>query len=142
MAQNSEIKKKSGKGFRFLAIFIALLELGAIATALVFIFTSIMSTDIDRIMIGVYIIYGVAGSFPLLVMPLLFMGIFRKRKTIISSLQSMRISKIGPYAPGFKSSGVKKHRFCEYCGYEVRAGERECPECGGPVRDIKSSYIS
>ena len=29
------------------------------------------------------------------------------------------------------------NRFCEYCGFEVRTGERECPECGGPVRTLK-----
>ena len=53
----------------------------------------------------------------------------------------MKASQIGPYAPGYKPSGAKNPSFCEYCGYEVHYGERECPECGGPVRTVKSSYI-
>ena len=143
MAQSRDTKKKSGGGFKFLAIFIALVVIGGIVTALVFIFTSLgFPVDTDRLMIGVYIMYGVAGSIPLLVMPTLFGWLFSKRKTVFSSLQSMKLSKIGPYAPGYKPSAAKKQRFCEYCGFQVYSNERECPECGGPVRGIKTSYIS
>jgi len=143
MAQIQDKKKKSGSGFKFLAVFIGLLVVGGMVTALVFIFTSFgIPMDTDRLMIGVYIMYGVAGSIPLLVMPTLFLWLFSKRKTVFSSLQSMKLSKIGPYAPGYKPTGAKKQRFCEYCGFQVFTGERACPECGGPVKGIKTSYIT
>ena len=145
MAQTQDKKKKSGGGFKFVVIFLVLAEIGAMATALYFIFSSlggIGDTDIDRMMIGVYIFYGVAGSIPLLVMPTLFGWLFSKRKTMFSSLNSFKLSKIGPYAPGYKPTAAKKQRFCEYCGFQVYSNERECPECGGPVRGIKTSYIS
>ncbi len=143
MAQTQDTKKKSGSGFKYLAILVGLMIIGGIVTALVFIFTSLgMDTDIDRLMIGVYIMYGVAGSIPLLVMPTLFGWLFSKRKTMVSSLQSFKLSKIGPYAPGYKPTTAKKQRFCDYCGFQVYSNERECPECGGPVRGIKTSYIT
>ena len=144
MLQTQDKKKKSGGGFKFVVIFLVLAELGAVATALYFIFSSLgqMPSDTDRMMIGVYILYGVAGSIPLLVMPTLFGLFFSKRKTMFSSLQSFKLSKIGPYAPGYKPTAAKKQRFCEYCGFQVYSNERECPECGGPVRGIKTSYIS
>ncbi|MCE7748124.1 MAG: hypothetical protein GPJ51_06985 [Candidatus Heimdallarchaeota archaeon] len=117
--------------------------IGGIVTGLVFIFTSLFPTiDLDRLWTGNYILFGTIGFMMFIFMPAMVIAFARKRKTVFSSLQSMKFSKIGPYAPGYKPSGIKKPRFCEYCGYEVKTSERECPDCGGPVRSIKSSYIS
>jgi len=117
--------------------------IGGIVTGLVFIFTSLFPTiDLDRLWMGNYFLFGTIGFMMFIFIPAMVIAFARKRKTVFSSLQSMKFSKIGPYAPGYKPSGIKKPRFCEYCGYEVKTSERECPECGGPVRSIKSSYIS
>ena len=142
---STETKKKGIGAFKYILIIEGLLFLGTIVTAIVLIFSSVFgddpSTNIDRMWIGIYMLYGVAGFIPFIFMPTVVIMFTRKRKTIFSSLKSMKISKIGPYAPGYKPSGAKKARFCEYCGYEVICGEREGPGCGGPVQSIKSSYI-
>ena len=117
--------------------------IGGIVTGIVIVFTSIFPDfDLDRLWIGNYIIFGTIGFMMFIFMPAMVISFTRRRKTVFSSLQSMKFSKIGPYAPGYKPSGMKKPRFCEYCGYEVKTAERECPECGGPIRSIKSSYIT
>jgi len=137
-----ETKKKKG-GVKYLIIFNVLIFIGGLVTGLVFIFTSIFPDfDLDRLWTGNYIIFGTIGFMMFILMPAMVISLFRRRKTTFSSLQSMKFSQIGPYAPGYKPSGIKKPRFCEYCGYEVKTGERECPECGGPVKSIKSSYIT
>lgn len=137
-----ETKKKKG-GFKYLIILSVLIFFGGIITGLVFIFTSIFPDfDLDKMWTGNYILFGTIGFMMFIFMPILVISFARRRKVVFSSLSSMKLSQIGPYAPGYKPSGVKKPRFCEYCGYEVKTGERECPECGGPVRSIKTSYIS
>ncbi len=137
-----ETKKKKG-GVKYIIIFNVLIFIGGIVTGLVFIFTSIFPDfDLDKLWTGNYIIFGTIGFMMFILMPTMVISLTRRRKTVFSSLQSMKFSQIGPYAPGYKPSGMKKSRFCEYCGYEVKTGERECPECGGPVQSIKSSYIS
>ncbi|MCE7741452.1 MAG: zinc ribbon domain-containing protein [Candidatus Heimdallarchaeota archaeon] len=142
---STETKKKGSGAFKYILLIEMLIFVGAIIAALVIIFSSIFgedpSTDIDRMMIGVYILYGSMGYIPFIVAPTLILMFTRRKNNMFSSLQSFKLSKIGPYAPGYKPSGVKKPRFCEYCGYEVILGERECPECGGPVKAINSSYI-
>lgn len=136
-----ETKKKKG-GFKYLIILSVLIFFGGIITGLVFIFTSIFPDfDLDKMWTGNYILFGTIGFMMFIFMPILVISFARRRKVVFSSLSSMKLSQIGPYAPGYKPSGVKKPRFCEYCGYEVKTGERECPECGGPIRSIKSSYI-
>ena len=137
-----ETKKKKG-GFKYLIILSVLIFFGGIITGLVFIFTSIFPDfDLDKMWTGNYILFGTIGFMMFIFMPILVISFARRRKVVFSSLSSMKLSQIGPYAPGYKPSGVKKPRCCEYCGYEVKTGERECPECGGPVRSIKTSYIS
>ncbi|MHA1218664.1 MAG: hypothetical protein ACTSSN_10080 [Candidatus Heimdallarchaeaceae archaeon] len=137
-----ESKKKKG-GVKYILILGVLIFIGGMVTGLVFIFTSIFPTfDLDRMWTGNYILFGSIGFMMFIFMPVMVSWIFRKRKVVFSSLSSMKLSKIGPYAPNYKPTGVKKPRFCEYCGYQVHASERECPECGGPIRTIKSSYIT
>ncbi len=137
---STETKEKKGfKPFVFIIVLELLIFIGGMVTALVFIFTGF--GDTERLMTGVYMIYGVAGFVPVILMPTVFIMVFRRRKVMFSSLSSFKLSKIGPYAPGYISSGTKNPRFCEYCGFEVIYGERECPECGGPVKTINSSYI-
>lgn len=141
MTSNSTEKK--GKGFKYAAILFGLLEVGGIIAGLVFIFMSFGDigsgggVDLDKLWIGNYILFGVAGALPLIGVPIMFAFISSRRKTITSAVTNMRKNLIGPFAPNYTSSGVKKPRFCEYCGFEVRTGERECPECGGPVRTLK-----
>ena len=133
--------KKPNRFFKYLAIFAFLAVIGTLITALVMMFTSLGifggEFNQERLMISTYIMYGVAGSIPLVLMPSLFLWVFSKRKTIVQNMRtSFQVRGIGPYASNFKFTGVKKSRFCEYCGYEVRSGERECPECSGPVRKM------
>lgn len=135
--------KESKFKIKYVAIPGIFIFIGGIVTGLVFIFTSIFPDfDLDKMWTGNSILFGTIGFMMFIFMPILVISFARRRKVVFSSLSSMKLSQIGPYAPGYKPSGVKKPRFCEYCGYEVKTGERECPECGGPVRSIKTSYIS
>ena len=139
-----EDAKKTGKGWKRLVITITVLLIGTLFTGLGIMLsaTFIYPMNMDRFWLGIGLLGGAGGAFPLILVPLLMIWLFRKRTNIFSTVQSFKLSKIGPYAPGYKPSGVKKPRFCEYCGYEVVAGERECPECGGPTKSIKSTYIT
>ncbi|MFW9851600.1 MAG: zinc ribbon domain-containing protein [Candidatus Thorarchaeota archaeon] len=140
---SSKSTENTRKGFKFALILFGILEIGGVITGLVFIFSSFADigsgggVDLDKMWIGNYILFGVAGALPLLGMPILFAFVNSKRKTIASAVTNMRKNLIGPFAPDYTASGIKKPRFCEYCGFEVRTGERECPECGGPVRTLK-----
>ena len=136
---STETKKRGFKPFIITIAIEILIFIGVLVTALVFIFTGFY--DNERLMTGVYMLYGVTGFIPLILMPTVFIMLFRRRNVMFTSLKTFKMSKIGPYAPGYKPSGAKNPRFCEYCGYEVLYRERECPECGGPVRTINSSYI-
>ncbi len=129
---------------RYVLIPGVLIFIGLIFTGIGFIFSSFIPFtdpfDLDSLWTGNYIIFGSIGYMILIFMPLMIFTLSRKRNTLLTSFQ---LSKIGPYAPGYKPSvGVKKASFCEYCGYQVHANERECPECGGPIQSIKSSYLS
>jgi hypothetical protein len=133
--------KKKGSFYKFLAIFVGLAVIGTLVTALVLMFSSFGfgggDFDMERLQLSTYLLYGVAGSIPLLLMPTLFLWLFSRRKVIMNNVKaSFQVRGIGPYASGFKFTGAKKARFCQYCGYEVRTGERECPECSGPVRNV------
>lgn len=137
----SETRKKPNSFFKYLAIFVGLLVIGTLVTALVLMFTSFSFNggefNIDRLNLSTYLLYGVAGSFPLIFMPTIFLWVFSRRKSIMNNVKiSMQARGIGPFAASFQHPGVKNARFCEYCGYEVRTGERECPECSGPVRKL------
>ena len=143
MTTNTEKKssKKKDGFFKFLLIVVVLGVIATLITGLVKMFLSLGlfggDFDTQKLLTSSYILYGAAGAIPLLLMPTLFLWVFSKRKTLMSNVKtSFKVRGIGPYASGFQFSGVKKAKFCEYCGYEVRTGERECPECGGPVRNI------
>ena len=143
MSTTEETKKK-GKGWKKVLFLFGIIEIGGMITALVFIIIALTGseTSTDLLWTGFYILWGVGGSFPIIFVPLMFTIFIRRRNTLFSTVQSFKLSQIGPYAPGYKPSGVKNPRFCEYCGYEVLAGERECTECGGPIKNIKRSYIT
>lgn len=137
----SQTSRKANSFYKFLAILAILAVIGTLIAALVMMFTSLGlgggDFNFERMKISSYMLYGVAGAIPLILMPSLFLWIFSKRKVIMSNLKSsMKVRGIGPYAANYQHPGVNKARFCEYCGYEVRSGERECPECGGPVRKL------
>ena len=137
----SKSSKKKDSFFKFLLIFIVLAIIGTLVTALVIMFTSFgfggEEFNLDRLMLSTYLMYGVAGAVPVLLMPTLFLWLFSKRKTVMLNVRtSFQTRRIGPFAASFQHPGAKNARFCEYCGYEVRTGERECPECSGPVRKI------
>ena len=138
-----ETEKKKFKA-RYVLIPGLLIFLGGIFTGIGLLFSSFLPfgdpIDLDRLWTGNYVIFGTIGFMFFIFMPTMIFSITRKRNSLLSSFQ---LSKIGPYAPGYKAkTAIKKAKFCEYCGYQVHANERECPECGGPIRAIKSSYIT
>jgi hypothetical protein len=139
----SESGKKKGSFFKYLAIFSVILVIGTLVAAMVLMFSALNiggggGVNLERLQLSTYMLYGVAGAFPLILMPSLFLWIFSRRKVIMNNVKtSFQVRGIGPYAAGFQFTGAKKARFCQYCGYEVRTGERECPECGGPVRKFE-----
>ena len=142
---SAEMKKKGIGNIKYLIGFELFILFGGLITGIVFIFRAIFTSDFmpyaSSMWIGIYIMAGSMGFALLVIAPTTVIMATRRRKDMFSSLQSFKISAIGPYAPGYKPSGVKKPRFCEYCGFEVLKGERECPECGGPVKTINSSHI-
>jgi len=141
---STETKKEKKGPFKIIFIIEILILIAGFITAFYFIFSGIFGdipTDLDIMWRGLYILWGSIGYVPIVILPTLLIMIFKRKGKMMSSLQSFKLSKIGPYAPGYKPSGAKKPRFCEYCGYEVLDAERECPECGGPVKTINSSYI-
>ena len=142
---SAETTKKGIGPFKYILAIELVIFLGLLITGFVLLFKTLfgpdISTDPGSIWWGLGFIYGAVGVIPLILVPTVLTMVFKRRKVMFSSINSFKLSKIGPYAPGYKPSGVKKPRFCEYCGYEVLTGERECPECGGPVRTIDSSYI-
>jgi len=133
--------KKSNSIFKYLFIIIAIGIVGTMIFALVRMFLSFLpfgsEMDTQKLLTSSYILYGVAGAVPLLLVPTMFLWINSRRKVIMNNVKtSFQVRGIGPYATSFQFSGAKKARFCQYCGFEVRSGERECPECSGPVRNI------
>ena len=137
---STETKKEKKFPFKYIFAIEILILIAGIITAFYFIFSNIMG-DLDQMWIGLYILWGSMGYVPVVIIPTVVLMVFKRRNSMFTSLKNFKDSKIGPYAPGYKSSGAKKPRFCEYCGYEVLTGERECTECGGPVKTINSSYI-
>ncbi|MBY9000365.1 MAG: hypothetical protein KGD64_05590 [Candidatus Heimdallarchaeota archaeon] len=59
-----------------------------------------------------------------------------------SRYKRKRDARIGAHAKDFKpSAGVEEFYFCENCGFEVLISIKQCPECGGPMREIKPTDI-
>ena len=64
-----ETKSKGVGVFKYILIFEVLALIGLLIAALVMMFTNF--DNIDRLMIGVYMMYGVAGFVPVIIMPTL-----------------------------------------------------------------------
>ena len=136
-------KKSSSFKPKYVLIPGLIIFIGGIFAGLGIMFTSFLPIgdpmDLSKLWLGLEIMGGAMGFIMFIFMPLMFFSVTRRRTNLLSSFQ---MSKIGPYAPGYKPTpNVKKVSFCEYCGYQVEENERECPQCGGPVRSLKSTYI-
>ena len=141
-SQQEEDKPKKGSGFKVVLILFGIIEIGLIITAFTFIFSSIFDypIDFDRMITG-YIFLGIFIGLLIIVFPILMISfIMSKRKSLtktfhnISGSVSASAAALAPYSASYRPTKSGKVYYCNYCGYEVRSHERECPECSGPIK--------
>lgn len=133
--QSSKKKSKLKK----LIPFIIGLEVVAFLTAITMFIIAIVSDDWDVgwkfSSIGGGIFFGVVGSSMVFMFIGFFASIRRGRKMIFSGPTGSD-AKTAPYTTkSYRKKTSTKTFFCEYCGYKVIKKERECPKCGGPIKE-------
>jgi uncharacterized membrane protein len=141
--QPEEDKPKKGKGFKIVLISFGIIEVGLIFTAIALIVSSAFTfpVDFERMITG-YILIAVFGGLLVIVFPILVISfIMSKRKEITktfhnisSSASTATAAALAPYSASYRPSKTGKTYYCDYCGYEVKSHERECPECSGPIK--------
>jgi len=145
MTNQNEDKPKKSKGFKIVLMLFAIIEIGLIATGLSFIISSFATTNFEisfeRFNIGIILIWIFMGSIIIFFPILLISFIMSKRKeltktfhNISSSVSSASAAASAPYSASYRPSKSGKVYYCDYCGYEVKNEERECPECSGPIK--------
>lgn len=142
MTNQSETKPKKSNGFKIVLILFGIIEIGLIITAFTFIFSTIFDYPLDfEKMITGYIFLGVFGGLLITVFPIMMIAfIMSRRKQLtktfhnISSSVGASAAALAPYSASYRPSKSGKTYYCDYCGYEVRSHERECPECSGPIK--------
>ncbi len=143
MTNQSETKPKKGNGFKIALILLGLLEIGLIITAFTFIFSTIFEypLDFDKLVTG-YIFLGIFVGVLIIVFPILMISFIMSRRkqitktfhNISKSTSTATAAALAPYSASYRPSKSGKVYYCNYCGYEVKSHERECPECSGPIK--------
>ena len=133
-----QIPRKKSKRKR-IVLLIVLLEIAAFLTAITMFIIAIVSDDFDVgwkfSSIGGGIFFGVVGSSMVFMIVGFFTGIRRGRKMTFSSPTGSD-AKTAPYTTKSYQKKIPTITFfCEYCGYKVSKKERECPKCGGPIKE-------
>ncbi|MHA1200189.1 MAG: hypothetical protein ACTSQF_12760 [Candidatus Heimdallarchaeaceae archaeon] len=143
MTSQSEEKPKKRKGFKIILILFVIIEIGLIATGLSFIIRSfaIFPNNIDMFFTGMIFIWICIGSVIIFFPILIISFIMSKRKeltktfhNISSTASTATAAALAPYSASYRPSKTGKVYYCDYCGYEVKSHERECPECSGPIK--------
>ncbi|MHA1419739.1 MAG: hypothetical protein ACTSVO_09765 [Candidatus Heimdallarchaeaceae archaeon] len=143
MTNQSEEKPKKRYGFKIILFLFGIIEIGLIVTAITFIVsaTADFPLDFDKMITG-YILIAAFGGLLVIFFPILIISfVMSKRKeltktfhNISSSVSSASAAALAPYTASYRPSKSGKVYYCDYCGYEVKSHERECPECGGPIK--------
>ena len=143
MTNQSETKPKKSNGFKIALILLGIIEIGLIITAFTIIFSTIFDSpiDFDRLITG-YIFLGIFVGVLIIVFPILMISFVMSRRkqitktfhNISSSASTATAAALAPYSASYRPSKSGKTYYCDYCGYEVKSHERECPECGGPIK--------
>lgn len=141
--EEAKPKPKKGKGYKIALISFGIIEIGLIFTAIALFVSSAFSfpVNLDRIITG-YILIAVFGFLLVIFFPILLISfIMSKRKeltktfhNISSSASAATAAALAPYSASYRPSKTGKTYYCDYCGYEVKSHERECPECSGPIK--------
>lgn len=143
MTKQSESKPKKNNGFKIALLLLGLLEIGLIITAFTYIFSTIFDypLDFEKLMTG-YIFLGIFVGVLILVFPILMIAFVTSRRkqitktfhNISSSASTATAAALAPYSASYRPTKSGKVYYCNYCGYEVKSHERECPECSGPIK--------
>ena len=133
-------EKRRDSGFKFLAIFVGFLVVGSVIAGIVVMmlglnFWNPLEMNLDLFWIGIYILFGASG-LAILGLPAVMCGWLNKRRGIIAETMKTVEKNIKdiPYPTFSQALKAKRRDYCEYCGFEVYSKERECPECGGPIK--------
>ena len=134
--QYGEDKPKKGTGFKVVLILFGIIEIGLIATALAFIIGSISDPlgETSRMWTGLILIYVFAGTLIIFFPIIMISFVMSRRKAITKTFHNITSSALAPYSASYRPSRSGQVYYCDYCGYEVKSHERECPECSGPIK--------
>ncbi|MHA1667830.1 MAG: hypothetical protein ACTSUR_04150 [Candidatus Heimdallarchaeaceae archaeon] len=131
-------KSHNTKGFVAGIILIITVVLSCFVVGFVFIFRGLNIgtpfVDLQTLQIGTYIIYGGVGSLILLFPIMILLMINRRKRIMFRTMQELGSPLNQPYPTTSQALRAKRTYYCQYCGFEVRPGERKCPECGGPIK--------
>ena len=141
--QQEEDKPKKGTGFKVALILFGIIEIGLIITAITFIVSAAIDfpVDFERMITG-YILIAIFGGLLITFFPILMISFIMSRRksltktfhNISSSVSSASAAALAPYSASYRPSKSGTVYYCNYCGYEVKSHERECPKCSGPIK--------
>ena len=140
MSEQKKEKSKKGSLFKIIALILVLGDVSLLVIGLVKIFSGIAEPNIDLkfelISSGMIFIWIFAGvliiSFPVLVISLTLSRAKSFTKTFNNIPRSS--PNMDAYSASYRPSKRGNVYYCDYCGYEVKSHERECPECSGPIK--------
>ena len=143
MTNQQEDKPSKSKGFFVGLLLFGLVEIGLLVTAFVYIFGEIFSPDMidfSKYWTGFWYLGGFMVGL-IIVLPILMIAfIMSKRKALTKTFHNITGSvttstaALAPYSASYRPTKKGNVFYCDYCGYEVRSNERECPECSGPIK--------
>ncbi len=140
MSEQEEKKSRKGSFFKIIAIIIVLGDISLLVIGLVKIFRGIAEPNIDLkfelISSGMIFIWIFAGVLVILLPIIVILFILSRAKSFTKTFNNIPRSSpnMDAYSASYRPSKRGNVYYCDYCGYEVKSHERECPECSGPIK--------
>ncbi len=140
MSEQEEKKSKKGSLFKIIAIILVLGDVSLLIIGLVKIFSGIAEPNIDLkfelINSGMIFIWAFGGVLIILIPALTITFILSRAKSFTKTFNNIPRSSpnMDAYSASYRPSKRGNIYYCDYCGYEVKSHERECPECSGPIK--------
>ena len=140
MSEQEEKKSRKGSFFKIIAIIIVLGDISLLVIGLVKIFRGIAEPNIDLkfelISSGMIFIWIFAGVLVILLPIIVILFILSRAKSFTKTFNNIPRSSpnMDAYSASYRPSKRGNAYYCDYCGYEVKSHERECPECSGPIK--------
>lgn len=140
MSEQEEKKSKKGSLFKIIAIILVLGDVSLLIIGLVKIFSGIAEPNIDLkfelINSGMIFIWAFGGVLIILIPALMITFILSRAKSFTKTFNNIPKSSpnMDAYSASYRPSKRGNIYYCDYCGYEVKSHERECPECSGPIK--------